>query len=76
MSKKKMPEKMHDTRQDPWPVRRARIAEVAKDVMGGYNHNLTNPSVMAVNGHDTEKGYEFFIERDGRTFRFTAELEE
>lgn len=63
-------------RQDPWPARRARIAEVAKEVMNGYNQSVTDPSVMAVNGHDTELGYEFFVERDGRTIRFTAQLEE
>ena len=52
-------------RQDPEPVRKERIAEVAKQVMAGYNHTLTDPLLMAVNGHDTDHGYEFFV-RTGR----------
>lgn len=63
-------------RQDPEPVRQARIAEVAREMMDAYNHGKTDPSDMAVNGHDTDRGYVFFIERGGRTFRFTAELDE
>ncbi len=65
---------MRDTRQDPEPVRAARIAEVAKRVMDRYNTWVDDPSDMAVNGHDTATGYEFFVQKDGRTIRFTAEL--
>jgi hypothetical protein len=55
-------------RQDPDQVRKERIADIARQLMDAFNHARNDPSLMAVNGHDTHAGYEFFIERSGEVF--------
>lgn len=48
-------------------VNRAALASIGRDLMNGYNRDRTDPSGMAVLGHDTTTGYEFVVEREGRT---------
>jgi hypothetical protein len=43
------------------------LASIGTDLMNAYNHGKTDPSDMAVMGHDSSRGYEFCIERGGRT---------
>jgi hypothetical protein len=45
-----------------------RIADVGKRLMQRYNRDLTDPTVMAVVGHDTTFGYQFFVQEDGVTY--------
>lgn len=59
-------------------VNRALLAAIGRDLMNGYNRGRTDPSGMAVLGHDTTFGYEFALDRDGRTavveIRWDSEL--
>jgi hypothetical protein len=48
-------------------VNRAVLASIGRDLMNGYNRVLSDPSGMAVLGHDTTTGYEFVLDREGRT---------
>jgi hypothetical protein len=46
-------------------ARAAATEQVGKTLMDRYNRDLRDPSVMAVLGHSTMTGYEFFIEENG-----------
>lgn len=48
-------------------VNRGLLASIGRDLMNGYNQDRTDPSGMAVLGHDTATGYEFALDRGGRT---------
>lgn len=63
------------TQQNPDEVRSAKIAGVAVEMMNRWNQGKTNPSDMAVCGHDTSTGYEFFVERDGEIYNFTVTID-
>jgi hypothetical protein len=45
--------------------RQGLIERVGADLMNAWNRGRTDPSDMAMLGHDTAAGYEFCIERDG-----------
>lgn len=49
-------------------VRVAAIAAIGVELMNAWNRNKTDPSDMAVMGHDTSTGFEFVIERNGVTY--------
>jgi len=58
-------------------ARAARVAateKIGRELMDRYNRGLTDPSLMAVNGHSTATGYEFFIDRDGSVHTITVTL--
>ena len=44
------------------------IAQLGTDLMNAFNHGKTDPSDMAILGHDTATGYEFCVERNGVVF--------
>ena len=46
-----------------------RIAHVGVDLINAYNTGRTDPSMMAVLGHDTMSGYQFSIQKNGVTYR-------
>lgn len=41
------------------------IRQLGVDLMNAFNRGKTDPSEMAVLGHDTMTGYEFCVERNG-----------
>lgn len=41
------------------------IHQLGVDLMNTFNHGKTDPSDMAVLGHDSMTGYEFCVERSG-----------
>ena len=53
-------------------ARAAATADVAKEVMNAYNRTKKNPGDMACLGHDTARGFEFALERDGVVYTFTV----
>ena len=54
-------------------ARQGRLEQAGVDLMNAYNRGRTDPSHMAVNGHDTAPGYEFFIDSpSGETIRVTV----
>lgn len=55
-------------RQDPDQVRTAKLAALGVELMNSFNAGKTDPSLMAVCGHDTVTGYRFYVERDGETY--------
>jgi hypothetical protein len=57
-------------------ARATRIHEIGEELMAWWNIGKRNPGEMAVNGGDTATGYEFLIERDGRTFTVAVSLKE
>ena len=44
------------------------IAQLGTELMNAFNHGKTDPSDMAVLGHDMATGFEFCIERNGVTY--------
>lgn len=54
-------------RQDPDKVHAAKLAALGEELMYCWNTGKTDPSLMAVCGHDTPTGYRFYIERGGET---------
>lgn len=58
-------------------ARAAKLAQVGVELMNAYNHGKKDPSDMAVLGHDTTTGYEFYIEPGGDTVKvsITYDLE-
>lgn len=59
-------------RQADWKraqdARNATTASIGRDLMDAWNRDKTDPSLMAVVGHDSTFGFEFCIERDGVTY--------
>lgn len=49
-------------------MRAAVMAEIGTELMNAFNHGKTDPSDMAMLGHDTATGFEFCIERNGATY--------
>jgi hypothetical protein len=54
-------------------MNRAKLATIGHELMDAFNHTKKDPSQMAVNGHDTSHGYQFFIDRGGETIRITVD---
>lgn len=50
----------------------AGIAKIGRELIDAFNRDKTDPSVMAVCGHDTMTGYEFSIERGGVAYTVTV----
>ena len=44
------------------------MAQIGVELMNSFNHGKTDPSEMAMCGHDTMTGYEFNIERNGAVY--------
>lgn len=59
--------KRHDKEVAADAASQAVLARIGADLMTAYNWGRTDPSAMAVLGHDTARGWEFCIERGGRT---------
>lgn len=49
-------------------ARAAVMAQIGTELMNAFNHGKTDPSEMAMCGHDTMTGYEFNIERNGAVY--------
>ena len=68
--------KIHREREDAWErakaAQAAGIARVGRELIEAFNHGKNDPSGMAVCGHDTKTGYEFYVERGGVTYTITV----
>jgi len=53
-------------------ARVASTAGIGVELMRAWNRGKTDPSNLALMGHDTSTGYEFCIERDGVTYVCTV----
>lgn len=53
-------------------ARQGVIHDIGVELMNSFNRGKTDPSVMAMLGHDTMTGYEFTIERGGAVHTVTV----